>query len=398
MSHCGIQNHGNECFINATLQCLASSPFIINFINNYNIDDANLITTINKFNLGKLEANDMKLECSKIISQNKTTLSNNEIKLLNQLIKHSSDIYIYITFKEIIKTLNTKSNSIINNSPFISIVKDVSENTGFNHLFTGEQNDPHEFMAFLLDRIHNSKQSNVTIAIPDNIENLDIYYKLYIKNMKSRYENDYSFFVKNFYYYILNCVECYKCKNKSYDVCPSDIMCVSIPSIKQDTNITIYDCLNEMFRVETIDYKCEKCGNTENNRIEKKLLSKPKTIIIKIKRYISDNFMNRLFKVNKMIHYPEVINLNSYICGDNLNDYELYGVINHTGTMQGGHYYSFIKKPLLNNMKINNTDTETKTSSFNNQWICCNDSQVSNISDTEALSSQYAYILFYNLI
>lgn len=394
MSHCGIRNHGNECFINASLQCLSASPFIIDFINNYSIEDETLINIINKFNLGQYEANEMKNKCSIIISQNKNNLSIVENKILQQLSNNSLDIYVYITFKEIIKNLTNKSDSIINNSSFISILKEISKHTGFDHLFTGEQNDPHEFMAFLLDILHKSKKSNVTVTIPDNFEDLDIYYKLYLKNLKSRYENDYSLFVKNFYYYILNCVECYKCKNKSYDVCPSDIMCVSIPTSNADINI--YDCIHEMFKVELIDYKCEKCQNTINNRIEKKLLSKPKTIIIKIKRYVNDNFMNRLIKVNNMIPYPEIMNLKSYICGEGPHNYELYGVINHTGTMQGGHYYSFIKKPLDHNIRKNNSVSHT--SSFNKQWICCNDSQVTNITDIEALSSQYAYILFYNLL
>ena len=35
----GIYNNGNDCYINATLQCLSVSPFIIDFINQYKTND-----------------------------------------------------------------------------------------------------------------------------------------------------------------------------------------------------------------------------------------------------------------------------------------------------------------------------------------------------------------------
>ena len=123
------------------------------------------------------------------------------------------------------------------------------------------------------------------ITEPKDIQQMDLYTKLFFENYKKRYENDYSLFVKNFYYHILSCVECNKCKNITYDVAPSDILCVSIPdthtSLALETNI--YDCLNDMFKVEKIEYKCEKCENTENNMNDKKIMNIPKTLIIKIK-------------------------------------------------------------------------------------------------------------------
>ena len=65
--------------------------------------------------------------------------------------------------------------------------------------------------------------------------------------------------------------------------------------------------------------------------------------------------------------------------------YELYGIINHIGNLNGGHYYSFIR----------NTEEDGK---FTDNWQCCNDERVSAISQEEALSSSNAYILFYTLV
>ena len=49
----GITNRGNDCFLNSTLQCLAISPFILEFIDNYTNNDSKIIHIINKYELGK---------------------------------------------------------------------------------------------------------------------------------------------------------------------------------------------------------------------------------------------------------------------------------------------------------------------------------------------------------
>ena len=88
-----------------------------------------------------------------------------------------------------------------------------------------------------------------------------------------------------------------------------------------------------------------------------------------------------------MIHYPDILNIQKYFCGNNiLKEYKLHGIINHTGSMNGGHYYSYVKS-----LKEDN-----KT--FDEQWLCCNDSRVNNISNEEAMSSQNAYMLFYSIL
>lgn len=383
ISHNGIRNTGNQCFINATLQCFASSPFILEFISRYKIKDDNIINFINKFNLGQFKAQDIKLECSKILLEQYDNLSVDEINILKQLIKHSFDIFIYISFKEMIKKINSNGNKIINNKAFLSIVDELSTGTGFEHLFSGEQNDPHEFMAYLLDKLHDAKSTSVTIEIPANIDELDIYSSLRLKDFKSRYENDYSYFVKNLYYYILNCIQCSKCKHKTHSIYPNNIICLSIPSIPV---VTLYDCLSDMFKIDNIDYKCEKCDNTEDNLKEQKLLSEPKTLIFKLIRYTNIPNSNRFVKINKMIQYPKVLDMQNYFCGnDTLNKYKLYAIINHTGTMNSGHYYSYIKT----------LQDDNKT--FNDQWICCNDEHVTFISEEEVMNSQNAYILFYTI-
>jgi ubiquitin C-terminal hydrolase len=381
----GIVNNGNQCFINATMQCLAVSPFIHAFIEKYKQEDKQLVEIISKFNLGNLKAWKIADAIKDILNSSNTTNPITEIekRLLLYLSKNCEDFYIYICFKEIIISLQEKNKSIINNTKFLLVLKEITDKTGFSHLFNGEQNDPHEFMVYILDRVHAAKSSKVNIDLPTNYNKGNIYLRLYLEHFKKRYENDFSMFVRNFYYYMVNCIECNSCKNITYQVNPNDIMCINLPyEWRNMAEITLDDCLNEYFRVESIDYRCEKCNNLFDNRQDKKLLTRPKTLIIKLKRYTQ--LGNSLVKVNKFIKYPAILNMSKNICNSDDQPYELYGVINHVGFMDGGHYYSFIR------------DYSVANEDFNREWMVCNDTQVNRIDNEEALNSKNAYILFYH--
>ena len=146
-------------------------------------------------------------------------------------------------------------------------------------------------------------------------------------------------------------------------------------------SLTIYDCLDEYFKIEAIDYKCEKCGNTQGNRMDKKILIKPKTLIIKIKRY--EQLGMFAHKVTDMIQYPETLTLNKYFCSDNIQDYHLYGVVNHSGNLNGGHYYSYIK------------EYNHENNTYGDNWYLCNDSVIRPMTGEQVRRSSNAYMLFY---
>ena len=67
-----------------------------------------------------------------------------------------------------------------------------------------------------------------------------------------------------------------------------------------------------------------------------------------------------------------------FILGYNKNShtYDLYGVCNHSGRLQGGHYTSFVK-------------------TINDNWYHFNDTVVSKVNNTKTIISSKAYCLFY---
>lgn len=399
MNKCrGIFNHGNECYLNSALQCLAVSPFILNFINEYNQHDLNIINIIKKYNLSSYRVNQINIEADKLIKKKDSlNIPEKDIEILEYIINNNYLLFIYLVFKEIILNLNNNNPQILENIQFIAINKEIANHFNYEELFNGEQNDPHEVMVYLLDKIHDAKKSRINInKNKEEYNDLDEYTKLYLNHYKKMYENNYSLFVKNFYYQILSCIQCNKCKNITNNVSSNDILCISIPDnlINKKTSflepslpnkeVSIYDCLNNMFKIETIDYKCEKCNNNKNNKIEKKIMNIPKTLIMKIKKYY--NIDNKMIKNNQLIKYPPILDIQNYIIGNESVKYELYAIINHVGFINSGHYYSYVKKYNI------------KKNTFYNEWQCCNDSNIKTITDEEALNSENAFMLFYNYI
>ena len=61
MMRCGLYNGGNQCFINAAIQCLAISPVINEFIGHYSKEDLDMIQAISKFKLGKFKVDEINI-------------------------------------------------------------------------------------------------------------------------------------------------------------------------------------------------------------------------------------------------------------------------------------------------------------------------------------------------
>lgn len=413
----GLVNNGNQCFMNASFQCLAVSPFIHEYLAKYDAFDKELIAIIEKYNLNKLKAYHFATAVAELIEYDKMLtvvkqsnspekevkqteytstidaslfpLQDEDKRLLTYIAGRCVDFYIYMCFKQIITNLQSKSQPVVNHKSYLNVIKELSEHCGFAHLFSGEQNDPHEFMVYILDKVHSARASQVGIDLLNGAQADKFHVKLYIEHFKKRYENDFSMFVKNFYYYMLNCIECNKCKNLTYEVSPNDILCLNLPyDWRSREDLTLENCLDDYFKVEGIDYRCEKCNNFYENRQDRKLLTRPRSLVIKLKRYtqITNGQNSLIAKINKMISYPEKMQLGKYLCNGDRRGYELYGVINHVGVMNGGHYYSYIR------------DYNPSSGKFDKDWMVCNDTQVNTITETEAMNSKNAYILFYHTL
>jgi len=131
---------------------------------------------------------------------------------------------------------------------------------------------------------------------------------------------------------------------------------------------SIKDCFDLFFVEENLEdpLMCHQCGGPQDFTKKYTINKLPYVLILSLKRFKFNQNSN--FKLRQMITYP----LYDLELGG--KKYDLYGVVNHYGSLSSGHYTAIIKK--------------------NKDWVLCNDSSVSIIEEKRVMHSN-AYILFY---
>ena len=154
----------------------------------------------------------------------------------------------------------------------------------------------------------------------------------------------------------------------------SQVISENLPIIDKEENYqSIKDCFDLFFEEENLEdpLYCHKCQGPEDFTKSYTINRLPYVLILSLKRFKYNQNSN--FKLRQMITYP-LYDLE--VGNDKIKKkYDLYGVVNHYGSISGGHYTSYIKNQ-------------------NNEWIICNDSSVYKIEEKRVMHSN-AYILFY---
>ena len=227
---------------------------------------------------------------------------------------------------------------------------------GYKHIeYSGyPQQDTQEFCRYLLEDI--SKELNTA-------ENKNFYQEIKTTNKTKQEINkefdevfrkrENSIIVDTFYSQIINE---FTCKNAKQHCGYKDYSCQKLldfpllfPEKKSysyvsSSKYSLKDLLDYFFKPESIDFavKCEGCGKkTEHEKIMK-IAHMPEILILsfqRISRYSSKN--------SSQVDFPEELDLSEFAdmdCVGNLpTKYLLYGIGNHTGSVNFGHYYAYIK-------------------------------------------------------
>ena len=299
--------------------------------------------------------------------------------------------------EDFIKRLLGKQQNIINNKrskvislKFLNLCKEMGasqtrhsinpsefkQKFGSKHsLFSGYgQNDTQEFCRVLLEDMnrelnevkHKAPYRELTTINKPKIE-CDKEFDELFRSRES------SIVMESFYGQIINIFTC-KCNAKEY----SFQKVLDLPLLLKSSNtiVDIYDLLDYYFEGESIQFgtKCENCGAKTVHKKEIKFSRPPNILILSLQRIGRNQRKN-----NCMVRFTEELNISKYIdkeCGHaNEFRYSLYGIGNHSGTINFGHYYAYIK---LNDKN----------------WYEFNDSNVYKIGNIQ-LSSTNAYTLFY---
>ena len=295
--------------------------------------------------------------------------------------------------EDFIKRLLTKKSIISRLTPisyyFFNLCKEIANSTravspnklkekfGQKHLlFAGYgQNDTQEFCRVLLEDMNNElndvKKKKPYVELKTSGKTKIQCDKEFDENFRGR-EN--SIIMDSFYGQIINIFTC-KCGFKDY----SFQKVLDLPLLLQTSElISIDDLLEDYFEEEEIKFetKCEKCAKKRVHKKEVKFSQPPNILILSLQR-----INNRTKRKNTCyVSFPEILDIKKFIdidCGHaNETQYVLYGIGNHSGTINFGHYYAYIK---LNDK----------------YWYEFNDSMVRRISGGINTRSNTVYTLFY---
>ncbi|XP_049850722.1 uncharacterized protein LOC126323767 [Schistocerca gregaria] len=150
-----------------------------------------------------------------------------------------------------------------------------------------------------------------------------------------------------------------------------------------DLSLNIHKCLYESIDKFTEVEKLEGPNRwkpndtlglqTANKWIKFKTL--PPILHLHLKRFNFDWNLQAYVKDNSKLVFPPELDLSPYMVSENPNQsetlYALYGVLVHSGGMDGGHYYAFLR-PYIKS-----------------QWYCFDDSLVKGVDESEAIDDNF---------
>ena len=331
----GMENLGNTCFLNSCMQMI------------------NHTYELNEF-----------FDSSKYTEYLKTDLIESEATL---------------AWNELRKVMWT-GNGVVTPKKFIHVMHGLATKKG-KELFTGyTQNDMPEFFMFIIECMHTSISRRVNMKISGNVANTTD--KLAVecyKLLQDLYSKEYSEIVDLYYGIYVNQITDMDGK-KSLVLKPESYFILDLPIIEGNTvKTSLYDCIN-LFVKPDILHGDNAWFNEETN--EKQDVKKnvvfwnfPKILVIVLKRFTPDGRR----KINTKIDFPvDSLDLSKYVLGYNTKSYiyDLYGVCNHNGGTNGGHYTAFVKHA-------------------SNKWIHFNDNVIEHVEDPSKVVTSMAYCLFY---
>lgn len=334
MSLSGLVNLGNTCYFNSALQCLIHTKDLTEYFLSLEYRD-----DINK----------------------------EELKGNGQLVSQA--------YYNLVKGL-TEEQCIVRPNSFKRIIDILSVR------FRGSrQHDSHECLIFILDFLHSSLSYNVKMElnITPPLSNASIKLEQQAFNdYKNYYKDSYSKIVELFHGQFCTVTHCPKCAYASYNFDPF----ICIPLDLHENLTTLESCLSAYTNGELLDndnlWKCDNCKEEVRANRQTKLWKVPKYLIIQLKR-----FNKQGNKLMYNLQFPERLNIKEYVHNEKNSKYkyDLYGISNHTGGLNGGHYFSYCK---VNNNQGSN-------------WYNFNDAGVSKI-ERNSIVTPNAYLLFYRLL
>jgi len=279
-----------------------------------------------------------------------------------------------------LRNIMWSGNGVVSPKKFVTIMQHIAKEK-HQDLFTGySQNDMPEYFMFFIDCMHNSISRSVKMKISGDVINVTD--KLAVecyKLLQSIYEKEYSEILDLYYGIYVNQITDIK-GEKSLVLKPESYSMLDLPIIEgNNVKTTLYDCFNLFVKPDILDGDnawFNESTNTKQSALKNVVFwNFPKILVIVLKRFTPDG----RGKINVKIDFPiENLDLSQYVLGYNPKSYvyDLFGICNHTGNTNGGHYSTFVKHA-------------------SNKWIHFNDNIIEIVDDPVKMVTPMAYCLFY---
>jgi ubiquitin C-terminal hydrolase len=289
----GLQNMGNTCYANATLQILRAVP-------------------------------EWSVFC----------MSNDFAKMPDEK-KSSKQGQIILAYQDILKSLwSAHYPAYVRPLGFLFAIQNAVKGSVYDSFGRREQNDSHEYLIYLLDNFHEALREK-----PDANEIIRDGWLTY------RAANT-SPVMDLFFSMTRKTVTCTGCNNKTYSYESYNIF--KIPTTGDSFEEWIS---NELTQTEIEDYDCIKCRPTRRKAvIENHLWHLPSSLFIAIRRFQPDGRKD----MKPCPYKGEKINLGKFFAKESPDasreyTYEIRGIVDHHGNHMGGHYTAQFCNPITKN-------------------------------------------------
>lgn len=337
----GLKNLGNTCYMNAAVQCLSN------------------VRSFQRYFRKTLDVEELRFN-------------------------EKPDCEMIGAFSELLKEMWKGDAYQTTPKPFLEQLK--SSCTFFKG---GGQHDSQEFLRIFLDRLHEnvkfeSSDGKFRSIVSDSFSST--------LQTKVTCTNCGSFIIKDEDYYDLSVSIPSPADLENYKAYSNEVLNVNervsyysekyslwskIQQIfTENKNVaTIYDCLLNFCLPEELkdQFHCKTCMEKTLSRREVKVLKPPNSLMIVVKRF---KFNKVGSKISTFVQFPVNLDLRYFLLRNTSCQYQLTGLIQHIGGVNGGHYVSYAK-----NYK-------------NNIWYEFDDSRTRQITELQLLEKE-AYILFY---